>query len=174
MSQSPDNRDNLTRPREESEISEETHTQQKKRQRTNESPSPPPPYSGSRSRSASPPRERDRDVRAVDSDKASSSTHDHETKKEQPEEILTMHISGFPPNTSQRELHNICRFLPGFVQSTGKAGSRPVGFALFANRTDLDHAIKQVNGFVFEEEVLFSLVLFFFFLSLSCVVCVRA
>ncbi len=67
------------------------------------------------------------------------------------EEIVTIHISGFPANASQRELNNFCNFLPGLVQSTGKIGSRPIVFARFEYHDQALRAIDRLNGFVFDE-----------------------
>eukprot|EP00931_Biecheleriopsis_adriatica_P115519 TRINITY_DN91304_c0_g1_i1.p1 TRINITY_DN91304_c0_g1~~TRINITY_DN91304_c0_g1_i1.p1 ORF type:complete len:278 (-),score=45.67 TRINITY_DN91304_c0_g1_i1:49-819(-) len=61
------------------------------------------------------------------------------------EEVSTIFVAGFPGDASQRELDNLCRFMPGFVNSKVSFGKGTTLFALFDSPMSAQAAIDVLR-----------------------------
>lgn len=66
------------------------------------------------------------------------------------EAVSTVFIGGLPPDATPRELDNLCRFLPGFVNSKVDARKGKTLFARFETPNSAYNAIAALNGQVFD------------------------
>jgi len=63
-----------------------------------------------------------------------------------PEQISTLHISGFAANSNDRELENFCRFLPGFVAAKASVDRGPPKlWVRFETPGNAKNALTQIN-----------------------------
>jgi len=65
-------------------------------------------------------------------------------------EVSTIFVGGFPPDVNPRELDNLCRFMPGFVQSNVITTKGTTLFAMFDCASNARTAITALNGYVFD------------------------
>mmetsp|Transcript_24679 Transcript_24679/g.37509 ORF Transcript_24679/g.37509 Transcript_24679/m.37509 type:complete len:334 (+) Transcript_24679:99-1100(+) len=65
-------------------------------------------------------------------------------------EVSTIFAVGFPHDAHPRELDNLCRFLPGFVQSNVSTTKGMTLFALFDTPDNATYAISMLDGNVFD------------------------
>lgn len=65
--------------------------------------------------------------------------------------LTTVHISGLPTNTYEREFRNMVAFMPGALNTIFKREpKRVLGFVKFATRTQASAAIRQLDFFPFD------------------------
>lgn len=61
------------------------------------------------------------------------------------EEVSTVFVAGFPPDATQRELENLCRFLPGFVKAKASFTRGITLWALFDSVPEAEAAIRLLK-----------------------------
>lgn len=71
-----------------------------------------------------------------------------------PDEVRTVFVTGFPQDVKERELNNICRFLPGYEASQMHfRNDQAQGFALFATGALARASVDALNHLVFDDSV---------------------
>lgn len=71
-----------------------------------------------------------------------------------PDEIRTIFITGFPQDIKERELNNLCRFLPGYIasQMNWQREDGPAhGFAVFSAAQMARQACEMISQLMFDE-----------------------
>eukprot|EP00892_Ulva_mutabilis_P003480 jgi/Ulvmu1/1503/UM011_0233.1 len=66
------------------------------------------------------------------------------------DELRTIFVTGFPPDLRDREMTNMCRFMPGYEAASIKSGhGAQQGFVLFTYGSQAHQALSLLNGLDF-------------------------
>ncbi|KAA8492210.1 RNA-binding protein with multiple splicing [Porphyridium purpureum] len=72
--------------------------------------------------------------------------------------VRTLYVNGWPSDTREREVHNLFRVaFPSYEgcnmrTTTSRTGQELTVFALFELRSEAEHALRVLHGYVFDEE----------------------